>query len=106
MQATVEAGIGAAHAYNAVGRTNDAIAILGKTSAALDEVDKTLEALRQEGARRLSERQADANTVLKRNIALLALVILAALVVGVVSSITTSRAVTRPLAALTRDLLA
>ncbi|MEO5814919.1 MAG: methyl-accepting chemotaxis protein [Gemmatimonadaceae bacterium] len=106
LQATVEAGIGAAHAYNAIGRPADATAILGKTSSALDEVDKTLESLRQEGARRLSERQADASTTLKQNIALLTIVILAALVVGVVSSVTTSRAVTRPLAALTRDLLA
>ncbi|MEO8334999.1 MAG: methyl-accepting chemotaxis protein [bacterium] len=106
LQATVEAGIGAAHAYNALGRPNDAMAILGKTSAALDEVDKTLESLRKEGARRLSERQADASTALKGNIALLALVILAALIVGVVSSVTTSRAVTRPLGALTRDLVA
>jgi methyl-accepting chemotaxis protein len=106
LQATVEAGIGAAHAYNAVGRTADATAILGKTSAALDEVDKTLESLRSEGTRRLSERQADASTTLKQNIALLAIVILAALVVGIVSSITTSRAVTRPLTALTRDLQA
>ncbi len=106
LQSAVEAGIGAAHAYNAIGRTADATAILGKTSSALEEVDKTLESLRQEGARRLSERQAEASTTLKRNIALLSIVILAALVVGVVSSITTSRAVTRPLTALTRDLLA
>ena len=106
LQATVEAGIGAAHAYNAVGRTSDATAILGKTASALDEVDKTLESLRQEGARRLSERQQDASSTLRKNIALLALVISAALIVGIVSSVTTSRAVTRPLAALTRDLTA
>jgi methyl-accepting chemotaxis protein len=106
LQATVEAGIGAAHAYNAVGRGADATAILGKTAAALDEVDKTLESLRQEGARRLSERQHEATATLRQNLAVLALVILAALVVGVLSSVTTSRAVTRPLAALTRDLAA
>jgi methyl-accepting chemotaxis protein len=106
LQATVEAGIGAAHAYNSVGRTSDATAILGKTAAALDDVDKTLESLRQEGARRLSERQRDATSTLRKNLALLAFVILAALVVGVLSSVTTSRAVTRPLAALTRDLAA
>jgi methyl-accepting chemotaxis protein len=106
LQATVEAGIGAAHAYNSVGRTSDATAILGKTASALDDVDKTLESLRQEGAKRLIERQHDANTTLRQNLALLAFVILAALVVGVMSSVTTSRAVTRPLAALTRDLAA
>ena len=106
LQATVEAGIGAAHAYAAVGRPGDATAILSKTSAALDDVDKTLEQLRQEGTKRLSERQQDASDALRRNIALLALVILAALVVGILSSVTTSRAITRPLDALTRDLLA
>ena len=106
LQATVEAGIGAAHAYDAVGRAADATAILGKTAGALDEVDKTLESLRQEGAHRLSDRQADATSVLRRNLFLLALVILAALMVGTFSSVTTSRAVVRPLAALTRDLLA
>ena len=106
LQATVEAGIGAAHAYNALGRPTDATAILGKTSAALDDVDKTLEQLRQEGGKRLSERQDEASTALRRNIALLAFVVLAALVVGVLSSVTTSRAITRPLDALTRDLAA
>ncbi|MES2180121.1 MAG: methyl-accepting chemotaxis protein [Gemmatimonadota bacterium] len=106
LQATVEAGIGAAHAYDAVGRNADATAILGKTSSALDEVDRTLESLRQEGARQLSDRQHEASSLLQRNLYLLGLVVFAALVVGIVSSVTTSRAVTRPLAALTRDLLA
>ena len=106
LQATVEAGIGASHAYLAVGRTADAVAVLDRTSPALDSVDKALETLRLEGAHRLSDRQADASRSLRTNIALLALVILAALVVGVVSSVSTSRAVTRPLAALTRDLTA
>ena len=106
LQATVEAGIGAARAYNAIGRPADATAILGKTAGALDEVDKTLEALRQEGAKRLGERQQEAKSTLRRNVALLAFVILAALVVGIMSAVTTSRAVTRPLDALTRDLLA
>ncbi|MEO7454612.1 MAG: methyl-accepting chemotaxis protein [Gemmatimonadaceae bacterium] len=106
LQATVEAGIGAAHAYNVVGRPADAAAILGKTASALEEVDKTLEALRQEGAKRLGERQQEASDTMRNNIALLAFVILAALVVGVMSAVTTSRAVTRPLDALTRDLLA
>ncbi|MEP6731349.1 MAG: methyl-accepting chemotaxis protein [bacterium] len=106
LQATVEAGIGAAHAYNAVGRNADATAILTKTSSALDDVDKTLDALRAEGVRRLGERQKEASALLRKNITTLAAVIFAALLVGVFSSITTSRAVTRPLSALTRDLLA
>jgi methyl-accepting chemotaxis protein len=106
LQATMEANIGVAHAYEAVGRMAEAATVTERNAATLDEVDKTLEALRQEGATRLSDRQHDASLTLRRNLILLALVILAALVAGVVSSVTTSRAVTRPLHALTRDLLA
>ena len=106
MQATVEAGIGTAHAYAAVGRGSDATAALSKITASLEEVDKTLESLRQEGAQRLSEQQQAAAGIVRNNILLLSAVILAALMVGVISSITTSRAVTRPLDALTRDLQA
>ncbi|CAN5918148.1 methyl-accepting chemotaxis protein [soil metagenome] len=106
LQATVEAGIGVAHAYNAVGRPADASAILAKTAGALDEVDKTIESLRAQGDQRLSEQQAAATSSLNSNMAELLLLIIAALVVGVMSSITTSRAVTRPLDALTNDMLA
>ena len=106
LQATVEAGIGVAHAYDAVGRSADATAVLEKTAGALDDVDKTLESLRQEGAQRLSEQQHAATVTLRANIGVLAFVILAALIAGILSSVTTSRAVTRPLDALTRDLLA
>ena len=106
LQATVEAGIGVAHAYNAVGRPADASAILAKTASALDEVDKTIESLRLQGDQRLSEQQEASASLLRKNLAELTLLIIAALVVGVMSSITTSRAVTRPLAALTNDLLA
>ena len=106
LQATVEAGIGVAHAYNAVGRPADASAILAKTAGALDEVDKTIESLRSQGDQRLSEQQAAAASALSSNMWELTLLIIAALVVGVMSSITTSRAVTRPLDALTHDMLA
>ncbi|HEY5440227.1 MAG TPA: methyl-accepting chemotaxis protein [Gemmatimonadaceae bacterium] len=106
LQATVEAGIGVAHAYDAVGRSAEATAALGKTAGALDDVDKTLESLRQEGAQRLREQQHAASVTLRDNIAVLAFVILAALIVGILSSVTTSRAVTRPLDALTRDMVA
>jgi signal transduction histidine kinase/DNA-binding response OmpR family regulator len=106
LQGTVEVGIGVAHAYAVVGRAADATAVLGRNAAPLDDVDKTLEALRSEGAQRLSERQSAAAIALHEHLALLAIVILAALVVGILSSITTSRAVMRPLAALTRDLVA
>ena len=106
LQATVEAGIGMAHAYNAVGRVADASAVLAKTSGVLDDVDKAIESLRQQGDQRLGEQQMAASTALNRNMAALAALIVATIVVGVLSSITTSRAVTRPLDALTNDLLA
>ena len=106
LQATVEAGIGVAHAYAAVGRAPEASAALAKTSGVLDEVDKTLESLRQQGEQRLAEQQLAASSALNRNMVLLGALIVATIVVGVMSSITTSRAVTRPLDALTSDLLA
>jgi methyl-accepting chemotaxis protein len=102
----VEAGIGGAHAYNAVGRPADASAVLAKTAGALDEVDRTIESLRLQGDLRLSEQQAAAASSLTRNMVELAVLIIAALIVGVMSSVTTSRAVTRPLDALTNDMLA
>ena len=106
LQATVEAGIGVAHAYGAVGRPADAVVALGKMTGAVDDVDKTLESLRLEGVRRLSGQQRAASVALRTNIAVLAFVVLAALIVGILSGVTTSRAVTKPLDALTRDLLA
>lgn len=106
LQGTLEVGIGVAHAYRAIGRPADAAAVLAKTSTALDGVDKTLESLRIEGDRRMATREASAATTLQRNLLALAAMVLAATVVGIGSSVTTSRAVTRPLAALTRDLAA
>jgi methyl-accepting chemotaxis protein len=100
----VEVGIGAAHAYRAVGRPAEASALLEKNAASLDSVDKTLELLRQEGARRMAERQHQVDATLRKNLLYLGAVIVAAFLVGSLSSITTSRAVTRPLDALTRDL--
>ena len=104
LQGTVEVGIGVAHAYRAIGKPADAAAVLAKNSAALDQVDRTLESLRGEGQRRMAERQSDAAHTLRQNESLLGLVIVLAMAVGILSSISTSRAVTRPLAALTRDM--
>ncbi len=104
LQGTVEVGIGVAHAYSAIGKASEAAAVLAKNAAALDQVDRTLEGLRAEGQRRLSERQNDAAVTLRRSESLLGLVVLMAVGVGILSSITTSRAITRPLKALTRDM--
>ena len=104
LQGTVEVGIGVAHAYRAIGRPAEAAAALAKTSSALDQVDRTVESLRAEGQRRMAERQSEAAHTLRRNESLLATMVLLAVAVGILSSLTTSRAVTRPLAALTRDM--
>ena len=104
LQSTVEVGIGVAHAYRAIGKPGEAAAVLAKNSASLDQVDRVLESLRAEGQRRMAEHQNDAAHILRQNESMLALVIVLAMAVGILSSISTSRAVTRPLAALTRDM--
>ena len=104
LQGTVEVGIGVAHAYRAIGKPAEAAAVLSRNSAALDQVDRTLEGLRVEGQRRMADRQNAAALTLRQNESLLGLMVLLAVAVGVLSSITTSRAVTQPLAALTRDM--
>ena len=104
LQGTVEVGIAVAHAYRAIGKPAEAAQVLAKNSAALDQVDRALEGLRAEGQRRMAERQHAAVLILRQNESLLGLVVLLAVGVGILSSITTSRAVTRPLGALTRDM--
>jgi methyl-accepting chemotaxis protein len=104
LQGTAEVGIGVAHAYQAIGKPKEAAAALEKNSAALDQVDRMLEALRAEGQRRMADRQNAARLTLRKNESLLGTVVLLALLVGIISSITTSRAVTRPLRALRRDM--
>lgn len=104
LQGTVEVGIGAAHAYRAIGRTAQATAMIERNAQSLDQMDHTLELLRGEGQRRMAERQFRAMRTLQRNESMLGAVVLAALIVGVLSAVTTSRAVTRPLRSLTRDM--
>jgi methyl-accepting chemotaxis protein len=104
LQGTAEVGIAVAHAYQAIGKPKEAAAVLEKNSAALDQVDRMLEGLRAEGQRRMAERQNAAGLTLRKNESLLGTVVLLALLVGILSSITTSRAVTRPLRALRRDM--
>jgi methyl-accepting chemotaxis protein len=106
LQGTVEVGIAVAHAYRAIGRPEDAAAVLARTSASLDQIDRTIEALRAEGQRRMADRQNVARSTLRNNEWWLGVVVIAALVVGVLSAVTTSRAVTRPLRALTLDMSA
>jgi methyl-accepting chemotaxis protein len=104
LQGTAEVGIAVAHAYQVIGKPKEAAAVLDKNSAALDQVDRMLEALRAEGQRRMAERQNAATLTLRKNESLLGTVVLLAVLVGILSSVTTSRAVTKPLRALRRDM--
>ena len=104
LQGTVEVGIGVAHAYRAIGKPAEASAQLEKNTAALDQVDRALESLRAEGQRRMADRQNDASSTLQKNETLLGAVIVLAVLVSLLSGVTTSRAVTRPLGALARDM--
>ena len=104
LQGTVEVGIGVAHAYKAIGKPAEAAAVLARNSAAMDQVDRTLDVLRAEGQRRMAARQNEAALILRQNESLVGLLVFLAVGVGVLSSVTTSRAVTRPLGALTRDM--
>jgi methyl-accepting chemotaxis protein len=104
LQGTVEVGIGVAHAYRAIGRPTDAAAVVAHTAGVLDQMDRALESLRGEGQRRMADRQNAAASTLRQNESALGVVVLLALVVGLMSAVTTSRAVTRPLGALARDL--
>jgi methyl-accepting chemotaxis protein len=104
LQGTVEVGIGVAHAYRAIGQPEKAAAVVARTAPTLDRMDRALEALRAEVQRRMADRQNAAAATLRQNESALGFVVTLALLVGMISAITTSRAVTRPLAALARDL--
>jgi methyl-accepting chemotaxis protein len=106
LQGTVEVGLAVAHAYRAIGRPEDAAAVLARTSTSLDQIDRTIESLRAYGQQRMADRQNAASSTLQKNESLLGFVVIAALLVGLVSAITTSRAVTRPLRALTLEMSA
>ena len=104
LQGTVEVGIAVSHAYQAIGKPREALAAIEKNTTALDQVERALESLRAEGQRRMAERQASATRTLVKNGSTLGTVVILAVLAGILSSITTSRAVTRPLRALTRDM--
>lgn len=106
LQSRIEIGVAVAHAERVLGRVDAAATEMAKNAALLDDLDTTLKALRAEGAVRLDTREALLATELAGDLRMLGFVIIAALAVGILSSVTTAKAVTRPLAALTRDLVA
>ena len=106
VQSRIEIGVAVAHAERVLGRVDAAATEMAKNAALLDDLDATLKALRAEGAIRLDTREALLAAELAGDLRMLGFVIIAALAVGILSSVTTAKAVTRPLAALTRDLVA
>jgi len=106
LQSRIEIGVAVAHAERVLGRVDAAATEMAKNAGLLDDLDVTLKALRAEGALRLDSREALLADELAGDLRMLGFVIIAALAVGFLSSVTTAKAVTRPLAALTRDLVA
>ena len=106
LQSRIEVGVAVAHADGVLGKTGDATAEMAKNAGLLDNLDATLKALRAEGASRLDKREELLKAELSNDLRKLGFVIFIAFGVGCLSSITTARAVTRPLAALTRNLVA
>ena len=106
VQSRIEIGVAVAHAQRVLGRVDAAATEMAQNAELLDDLDATLKALRAEGAIRLDTREALLAAELAGDLRMLGFVIIAALAVGILSSVTTAKAVTRPLAALTRDLVA
>ena len=106
LQSRIEVGVAVAHAEQVLGRADAAATEMAKNAGLLDDLDATLKALRAEGAIRLDSREALLADELAGDLRMLGFFIVAALAVGFLSSVTTAKAVTRPLAALTRDLVA
>ena len=106
LQSRIEVGVAVAHADRVLDKKGDAAAEMAKNAGLLENLDATLKALRAEGASRLDKREELLKAELSSDLRTLGFVIFIALAVGCLSSITTARAVTRPLDALTRDLVA
>ncbi|HEY0776975.1 MAG TPA: methyl-accepting chemotaxis protein, partial [Gemmatirosa sp.] len=103
-QAAIEARLTMVRAYAAVGQRADASAAVARATADVDEVEQELGRLRAAASIRAAEREADAAALVREREAGLLGLLLAAVVVGAYAAMRTSRAVTRPLAALGAEL--
>ena len=104
IQGAVEVRIAVAHAYKEVGREADAARNLQTTSADIDRINVALEKLRGGAEERVAQRQADISRNIRRSELLLVLFILAALLVAIITAVTTSGAVTRPLSSFRNEM--
>ena len=104
LQASVEVGIGLTHAYGETGRRADATRVLRTTTADIEKIGKSVDAIRSVATARTAARDRALRSDVTRNQRALLVVILAAIGVAIYFSIRTLRAVTRPLTQLGRDV--
>ena len=97
LQATVEVHIALANAYRETGRPAEATRLLQLGTAATEEMDASLEALRRGATVRTAIRRAAMEDGLEESQRTLALIVLLTLCVAVISGMSTVGAVTRPL---------
>jgi methyl-accepting chemotaxis protein len=106
IQSTFEARLAVARAYRALGKEPDARRVLALTARDVDAVETELGRLRAEAAQRTVLRESEMTAELTRRQIALGAVLAATLAVAAFFSAATSRAVTRPLAALGRETAA
>jgi methyl-accepting chemotaxis protein len=104
--AALEARIALTRAYRAVGREADARRVLAATAADVAGVEQELARLRDVATARATTREGEMSQRLRRTEFLLCAVLLFALGIAAMFARATSRAVTRPLNALGRELTA
>ena len=104
LQSSVEVGIGLTHAYGETGRRADATRVLRTTTADIEKIGKSVDAIRSVATARTAARDRALRSEVTRNQRALLIAILSAIGVAVYFSIRTLRAVTRPLTQLGRDV--
>ncbi|AHG89942.1 chemotaxis sensory transducer [Gemmatirosa kalamazoonensis] len=103
IQSAFEARLAVARAWRAVGREGDAGRVLAATAHDVDAVQEELGRFRAAAAVRMAQREAEMTSLLRRRELMLAALLAVTLAVAAFFSAATSRAVTRPLAALGRE---
>ena len=104
IQAAVEVRLAVAHAYNAIGRQEDASRNLQTTSEDIDRINAAIEKLRGGAEERVAERQAQIARNIKRSEGLLTAFIVGGLLVAILTAVSTSGAVTRPLTSFRKEM--
>jgi methyl-accepting chemotaxis protein len=104
IQGAVEVRLAVAHAYSVTGRAADASRNLQATSSDIDRINVALEKLRSGAEERVSQRQIQIAQNIRRSEGLLAAFIIGGLIVAILTGVSTSGAVTRPLNSFTSEM--